>query len=534
MKAFATLLDRLSYMPSRLGKLELLKDYFKTTPDPDRGFALAALSDALPVKVPLRRIITELSKNKFDPYLFGLSRDYVGDSAETLALIWTNIETIQPPPQLHEIIEILRPLKSGMVAAVVSNWLDQCNTVERWALLKFLSGASRVGVSARLAKTALAEAFNVDLHDIEEMWHGISPPYLELFAWAEGRGDKPTSGGQPVFKPLMLSNPLEDAVRDTINIEKFAVEWKWDGIRVQFYRSGGVAKLFSRSGDDISATFPELIADQNFNGILDGELLVMNQEVVAPFSDLQQRLNRKNVTASMLKKYPAHIRLYDALHLDGEDLRKMNFDERRSRLEMWYEKGQSHHTDLSPLLHIHDKNELLNIWGNIRDAGIEGLMLKRRDSAYLQGRQQGYWYKWKRRPLVADCVLLYAQRGAGKRSSFYSDYTFGAWKAEGDARILVPVGKAYSGFTDVELRKIDRFIRENTTQKFGPVRSVKAELVFEVAFDAINLSGRHKSGIAMRFPRISRIRWDKPAEEADTLDNLMKLTDLTDQTNSEN
>lgn len=525
MKAFATLLDHLSYMPSRLGKLALLKDYLKTTPDPDRGYALAALSDALPVKVPLRRIITELSKDKFDPYLFGLCRDYVGDSAETLALIWPNTESNQSPPILQEIVETLQPLKSGMVTAILGQWLDQCNAVERWALLKFLSGASRVGVSARLAKTAVAEAFGADVHDIEEMWHGISPPYLSLFAWAEGRGEKPFSGAQPVFKPIMLSNPLEDIVRDTLDISKFAVEWKWDGIRVQLSRSGGITKLFSRSGDDISATFPELIDEQSFDGILDGELLVMHQNVVAPFSDLQQRLNRKTVTAAMLKKYPAHVRLYDALVLDGEDLREFNFDERRKHLEGWFEKCQSHHTDLSPLLKILDKVELLNVWSNIREAGIEGLMLKRRSSSYLQGRQQGHWYKWKRRPLVADCVLLYAQRGAGKRSSFYSDYTFGAWKQEGDQRILVPVGKAYSGFTDEELRKIDRFIRENTTQKFGPVRSVKPELVFEVAFDAINLSGRHKAGIAMRFPRISRIRWDKPAEEADTIDNLMKLVE---------
>ena len=523
MKAFAILLDRLSNTPSRLGKLALLKHYLTTTPDPDRGYALAALSEEMPVNIPLRRVITDLSKDKFDPYLFGLSRDYVGDSAETLALIWPNMQSTIEPPRLHEIVDALRPLKGAMLAPVISQWLDQCNTVERWALLKFLSGASRVGVSARLAKTALAEAFNTDLHDIEEMWHGLSAPYQSLFDWLEGRGEKPMSGGQPVFKPLMLSNPLEEPVRDALDISEFAVEWKWDGIRVQWSRSGGVTKLFSRSGDDISGTFPDLIEGQSFEGILDGELLVLQQDTVAPFSDLQQRLNRKAVSAPILKKYPGHVRLYDALQLDGEDVRGLSFIERRKRLEDWFRKSPLRFADLSPVLPIHDKTELLNLWSNIRESGIEGLMLKRKTSPYLQGRQQGHWYKWKRQPLVADCVLLYAQRGAGKRSSFYSDYTFGAWKMEGDARVLVPVGKAYSGFTDEELRRIDRFVRDNTTQKFGPVRSVKPELVFEVAFDAINLSGRHKSGIAMRFPRISRIRWDKPAAEADTVDNLMKL-----------
>ena len=523
MRAFASLLDRLSNTPSRLGKLELLKHYLKTAPDPDRGYALAALSEELPVNVPLRRIVTDLSKDRFDPYLFGLSRDYVGDSAETLALIWPDTKSSAEPPGLQEIVDTLRPLKSGLFAAVIANWLDQCNTVERWALLKFLSGASRVGVSGRMVKTALAEAFNVDLHDIEEMWHGLSPPYASLFDWLEGRGDKPTSGGQPVFKPLMLSNPLEDAVREVLDISEFVVEWKWDGIRVQWSHSGGLTKLFSRSGDDISGTFPELVIDQWFDGILDGELLVMYEGTVAPFSDLQQRLNRKSVTASILKRYPAHIRLYDALQLDGEDIRSLSFLERRKKLEDWFQKSEIRFADLSPLLDIGDKTKLIDLWSNIREEGIEGLMLKRKASSYLQGRPQGHWYKWKRRPLVADCVLLYAQRGAGKRSSFYSDYTFGAWKTEGETRVLVPVGKAYSGFTDDELRKIDRFVRDNTTQKFGPVRSVKPELVFEVAFDAINNSNRHKSGIAMRFPRISRIRWDKPAAEADTIEILTKL-----------
>ena len=523
MKTFAVLLNRLSNMPSRLGKLALLEYYLTSTPDPDRGYGLAALCEELPVNVPLRRIITDLSKDRFDPYLFGLSRDYVGDSAETLALIWPNTEFRIEPPRLHEIVATLRSMKSGSFAPVIAKWLDQCNTVERWALLKFLSGASRVGVSARLAKTAVAEAYHIDLHEIEEMWHGLSAPYLELFEWLEGRGEKPASAGQPTFKPLMLSNPLEDAVRNTLVLSEFAVEWKWDGIRVQWARSSGVTRLFSRSGDDISASFPELTDDQNFEGILDGELLVVHQNVVAPFSDLQQRLNRKSVSLPILKKYPAHIRLYDALQLDGNDYREFSFVERRKRLEEWFQNSEIRHADLSPILNIQDKTELIELWSNIRAAGIEGLMLKRKTSAYLHGRQQGHWYKWKRRPFVADCVLLYAQRGAGKRSSFYSDYTFGAWKGEGDARVLVPVGKAYSGFTDEELREIDKFIRNNTTQKFGPVRSVNPELVFEVAFDAINLSSRHKSGIAMRFPRISRIRWDKPAAEADTVENLIKL-----------
>jgi DNA ligase 1 len=521
MRDFAILMDRLSYTPGRLAKLTLLESYFKATPDPDRGYALAALTDTLPLSVPLRRILGELAEGRFDPYLFGLARDYVGDSAETLALIWPESEA-SDPPSLGSVMETLGPVRAAAMAKIIAGWLDRCNTIERWALLKFLAGAARVGVSARLAKTALASAFNTDITEIEEVWHGVKPPYLDLFAWLTGERERPVAKDYPVFRPMMLSHPLEEQW-EALQVEDFAIEWKWDGIRVQFARAGGVTALYSRTGDDIGPAFPELIEGQVFNAVLDGELLVKRDNHVADFSDLQQRLNRKQVTQPMLVKYPAHIRLYDALILDGEDIRTLAFDERRKRLEDWQLANAPHHTDLSPMLDVKSKIELQTLWDSIRAEGIEGLMLKRRLSPYLQGRPQGHWYKWKRSALTADCVLLYAQRGSGKRSSFYSDYTFGVWQQNAEGKALIPVGKAYSGFTDEELRKLDRFVRDNTTERFGPVRAVKPELVFEVAFDAINRSSRHKSGLAMRFPRISRIRWDKPAEEADTLDGLTKL-----------
>jgi DNA ligase 1 len=521
MKDFASLMDRLSYTPGRLAKLTLLESYFKATPDPGRGYALAALTDTLPLSVPLRRLLGELAEGRFDPYLFDLARDYVGDSAETLALIWPE-SNVSDPPSLAEIVETMRPLRPGEMTKVIAGWLSRSNAIERWALLKFLAGAARVGVSARLAKTALANAFNADLTEIEEVWHGVKPPFSDLFAWLSGTGPRPIATDYPVFRPMMLSHPLEEQW-ETLDVAEFAVEWKWDGIRVQFARAADVTALYSRTGDDIGAAFPELIEGQGFNAVLDGELLVKRGDHVADFSDLQQRLNRKQVTQPMLVKYPAHIRLYDALILDGEDIRALTFAERRKRLEEWHAANPPHHTDLSPLLDVPSKPELKLLWDAIRAEGIEGLMLKRRASPYMQGRPQGQWYKWKRSALTADCVLLYAQRGSGKRSSFYSDYTFGVWQGEGDTRALVPVGKAYSGFTDEELRRLDRYVRENTIQRFGPVRSVKPELVFEVAFDAINKSTRHKSGLAMRFPRIARIRWDKPAAEADTLAALSRL-----------
>ena len=525
MKKFAELLDRLSYTPSRNGKLTLLQDYFRTTADPDRGFALAAFTDKLPLRLPLRKIITILSETRFDPVLYRLSRDYVGDSAETLALIWEPRSKSASPAGLTAIVETLRHASTSTMAAQIAKLLDQLNSVERWALLKFLSGALRVGVSARLAKYSLALAFSKDLSEIEELWHGQTPPYVELFEWLVGIGERPLNPNNLTFKPLMLANPLEESDWEKLLLMDYAFEWKWDGIRVQLVGRGEEIALFSRNGDEIGKSFPELLSLQNFNAVLDGELLIKGEGEVQSFSDLQQRLNRKTVTSAIQKTYPAHIRLYDALEIDGIDLRNLPFEERRTRLEQWYESSGVRNIDLSPLIRVENKVEMREMWKNARVSGVEGLMIKLKKSPYLAGRPQGKWFKWKRDALVADCVLMYAQRGSGKRSSYYSDYTFGAWTPENDVQVLVPVGKAYSGFTDAELLKIDRFVRENTVQQFGPVRAVSPTLVFEVAFDSINRSKRHKSGLAMRFPRISRIRWDKLASEADSVITLLNLAE---------
>ncbi len=525
MKLFSGLLDRLSYTPSRNGKLTLMISYFRSAPDPDRGYALAALTDGLPFSFPIRRSVTELAQSRFDAELYQLSRDYVGDTAETLALIWPASLRAGEPPCLSDIVESLRQLKRDESAAQLAVWLDQLDVTGRWALLKFLGGAARVGVSARLAKLAVAEAFATNVDEIEELWHGLEPPYLPLFDWLEGRAGLPPKSATPVFRPLMLAHPLEDADFEALDIEAFAFEWKWDGIRVQVAGRNGAVRMFSRSGDDIGGGFPDLLEGLSLEGVLDGELLVLRAGEVAPFSDLQQRLNRKSVTRAMVAKYPVHVRLYDALELDGEDLRALPFVERRARLERWHGENSPRAMDLSEQLQPESKSDLRRIWDSTRHSGIEGLMLKRRDGPYLAGRPKGHWYKWKRAALTADCVLMYAQRGAGKRSSFYSDYTFGVWAEGKDGRALVPVGKAYSGFTDAELKDLDRFVRQHTVERFGPVRSVEPKLVLEVAFDAIQHSSRHKAGLAMRFPRIARIRWDKPAGEADTLEQLIRIVE---------
>jgi DNA ligase-1 len=524
MKPFAELLDRLSYSPGRNAKLRLMQTYFRETPDPDRGWALAALTDGLPFSFPVRRTITDLMAKRLDMELFRLSRDYVGDTAETVALAWPEPALPEEPPRLSEVIGRLGLIGRQDLGDAVEDWLDRLDATSRWALLKLLTGALRVGVSARLAKTAVAEMAGRHVSEIEEVWHALAPPYLPLFDWLEGRGPQPDTTGAPVFRPLMLAHPLEASDLAALDLSEFAAEWKWDGIRVQIAAAGGEARLYSRTGDDIGASFPDLIAAIRFDAVLDGELLVLRDGEVAPFNDLQQRLNRKTVSRRLIELYPAHVRLYDALVIEGEDLRARPFEERRALLERWHTRLRPARTDLSEVVSIGSKDEIVRIWAETRAIGIEGLMLKRRSSPYLAGRPKGHWYKWKRAPLTLDCVLMYAQRGSGKRSSYYSDYTFGAWRTRADGTVeLTPVGKAYSGYTDAELLDLDRWIRANTIERFGPVRAVRPELVLEVAFDAVQHSSRHKSGVAMRFPRIHRIRWDKLATEADRLETLVDL-----------
>ena len=524
MKDFAALLDRLAYTPSRNDKLKLLGDYFAAVPDPDRGYALAALTDGLFFRLPLRRILTDMLAIRVDPVLFDLSRDYVGDTAETIALIWPGKPSAGEPPRLATIVETVQSALAMEVPSLLAGWLDRLDATGRWALLKLLTGALRVGVSARLAKTALAQWSGVPLADIEEVWHGLKPPYVELFAWLSGQAPRPEIGGAPVFRPLMLSHQIEDKELAGIVPADFVAEWKWDGIRVQAAHQGGERRLFSRTGDDISGAFPDVVEALPEGVVLDGELLVMRGREVAPFNDLQQRLNRKTVTPAMLKSHPAHIRLYDMLFEGEEDLRALPFTERRARLEAWHAARAPARTDISSVIDFASIGQLEALWAGARETGIEGLMLKRRDSPYLAGRPKGHWYKWKRAPLTLDAVLMYAQRGSGKRSSYYSDYTFGAWRSgEGGESELVPVGKSYFGFTDEELKELDTFVRNHTVDSFGPVRQVEPKLVFEVAFDSVHRSTRHKSGVAMRFPRIHRIRWDKPAEEADRLETLMAM-----------
>ncbi|KRR20326.1 cisplatin damage response ATP-dependent DNA ligase [Bradyrhizobium retamae] len=621
MNRFAELLDRLAYEPGRNNKLRLITAYFRDTPDPDRGYALAALTGALSFKHAKPGLVRDLIMDRTDPVLFGLSYDYVGDLSETVALMWpkggenyresllghptpqpsrargegaqlhaglpprtksrATIETLAvpsplagaeasearsrgqgegyptgglnvdprrhnnpPPPTLCEVITTLRTLGKTELPSQLARWLDELDETGRWALLKLVTGAMRIGISARLAKTAAAALGDKDPHEIELIWPGLAPPYLDLFAWLEGHGEKPVNRDPAPFRPVMLAHAIEDTDFASLDPADFIAEWKWDGIRVQAVsgrdeRGHTQARLYSRTGEDITNSFPDLLPSLHLPGAIDGELLVLRDGRVQTFNVLQQRLNRKVVSPRLTKDFPIHLRAYDLLGDDENDLRELPFVERRAHLEAFVRKLNDPRIDLSPTIVFDSWDALIAARADPASAGagedadaVEGVMLKRRDAPYLPGRPKGQWWKWKRDPHIIDAVLMYAQRGHGKRSSYYSDYTFGVWTSGEDGEQLVPVGKAYFGFTDEELLQIDRFVRRNTTEKFGPVRHVVHEpdqgLVLEVAFEGLARSPRHKSGVAMRFPRISRLRWDKPPREADRLETLERmLKDVT-------
>jgi DNA ligase 1 len=521
MKSFARLLERLAFTAGRNAKLTILAHYFAATPDPDRGWALAALSSTLDLRQVSPSLLRRLAGERVDEKLFALSYDFVGDLAETIALIWPEATTSGPEVTLSDAVALLRDTSKLTLPAAIATMLDRMTPPERLAFLKLATGNMRVGLSTRLARVALVQGSASQgsarsVEEIEEIWHGLTPPYGSLFAWLAG-GARPEAAAAAPFRPVMLSTPITPDDLTPLDPAAYFAEWKWDGIRVQAVSEGGMRRLYSRTGEDIGAAFPDLLDVLNFEGAVDGELLIRRGADVAPFADLQKRLGRKVVSKAMLQSHPASLRLYDVLTWQAEDLRAQPLAMRRSQLQ--HATFDSPRIDLSPLLPFTTWEDLTAIRANPPAQVIEGVMIKRRNAPYIAGRPRGPWYKWKRDPMVIDAVLLYAQSGHGKRSGFYSDFTFGVW----DGPDLVPVGKAYFGFTDEELKELDRFVRKNTTQRFGPVRQLAPLLVVEVAFEGLNLSTRHRAGLAMRFPRISRIRWDKPATEADHLATLRTM-----------
>jgi len=533
MKAFAALYQRLDRSTATLDKRAALVDYFQHARAHDAAWALYLLSGGkvggarrkIAASGELRAWIAEASG--LPPWLVEDSYAQVGDLAETLTLLLDDPPTRGQDRPLADWIEqhllaVANQPEPVRHAAVAAGW-RQLPTAERLVFNKLLTGALRVGVSQRLVQQALAEWSGLDIARIAQRMLGDWVPSPGLLAQLLSPDELPLDRQQPY--PFFLASPLEGEPDERLgDIGAWLLEWKWDGIRLQLLRRRGEVALWSRGEERLDGSFPEIeaAADALPDGcVLDGELLAWDEASDQPraFTALQTRIQRRKPGAATLRNTPVRVLAYDLLEHDGEDLRPLPLQQRRARLAAVIGALRDPRIQLSPDVHAADWAQAAQLRDGARDRGVEGLMLKRRDSIYQSGRRRGDWWKWKVDPLTIDAVLLYAQAGHGRRSTLYTDYTFGVW----DGEALVPVAKAYSGLDDKEILALDRWIRANTRERFGPVRSVRAEQVFELGFEAVNRSARHKSGIAVRFPRILRWRHDKPAGDADRLATLQAL-----------
>ncbi|HAL22401.1 MAG TPA: ATP-dependent DNA ligase [Stenotrophomonas sp.] len=533
MKAFAALYQRLDRSTATLDKRAALVDYFRTAPPRDAAWALYLLSGGkvggarrkVAASGELRRWITEASG--LPAWLVEDSYAQVGDLAETLTLLLDDPATPAPERALADWIEqhllaVANQDEALRHAAVLQGW-QQLPAAERLVFNKLLTGALRVGVSQRLVQQALAEWSGLDIARIAQRMLGEWVPSPAALAQLLSPDELPTDRQQPY--PFFLASPLEGAPAERLGaLDDWVLEWKWDGIRLQLLRRNGEVALWSRGEERLDGRFPEI--EQAAAGlpdgcVIDGELLAWDSADDLPraFTALQTRIQRRKPGAATLRNTPVRVLAYDLLERDGQDLRALPLHERRAQLAQLLDALADPRLQLSPPVLAEDWAEAARLRDGARERGVEGLMIKRRDSVYQAGRRRGDWWKWKIEPLTIDAVLLYAQAGHGRRSTLYTDYTFGVW--DGDA--LVPVAKAYSGLDDKEILALDRWIRAHTRERFGPVRSVDAVQVFELGFEAVNRSSRHKSGIAVRFPRILRWRHDKPASEADQLHTLQAL-----------
>ncbi|HUD41063.1 MAG TPA: ATP-dependent DNA ligase [Dokdonella sp.] len=537
MKRFAALYRELDRSTGTADKRAALVAYFREAPVEDAAWALWLLSGgklaASRARIANSRELRAwiVAESGQPEWLVEDCYDHVGDLAETLALLLDDPAAEDDDRPLHVWIEreLLPPAGADEALrrdAVVRAWRT-LGFDQRLLFNKLLTGALRVGVSQRLVQQALAEMSGIDIARIAQRMLGAwtpSPRFMrDLLTVEELPGDRQ----QPY--PFFLASPLEPA--DGIEVAArlgevgdWLLEWKWDGIRLQLIRRGGEVALWSRGEERLEGRFPEIEAAAGAlarDCVIDGELLAWGEreDRPLPFTALQKRIQRRKPGIRLLAEAPARVLAYDLLELDGTDLRTLPLRQRRETLATLVDQLADPRIALSPLVDARDWTEAARRREDARERGVEGLMLKRRESVYQVGRRRGDWWKWKIEPLTIDGVLLYAQSGHGRRSTLFTDYTFGLW----DGEALVPVAKAYSGLDDREILELDRWIRAHTLERFGPVRSVPAEHVFELGFEAVNRSSRHKSGIAVRFPRILRWRRDKPAAEADRLDALKAL-----------
>ena len=526
MKSFANLYKELDETTKTNEKIDALVRYFSEVDPADGAWAVYFLSGRR-----LKRLV-QLPKLKLwaaeavniSTWLFDECYEAVGDLAETISLLHGAAERFSELPLHRWIVERVLPLRDGddetTKKTLVDTW-QQLDEQQRYVWTKLITGGFRVGVSQRLVIRALAQVAGIDpaviAHRLMGSWQPTVQFYQQLLA--EDTGDADSSRPYPFF----LAYPLEEEASSLGPVREWQVEWKWDGIRAQLIRRHGETFLWSRGEELITEQFPEL-ADAGKHlpdgTVLDGEILPWKNGEVLPFSRLQRRLGRKKLNQRVMSEFPVLLLIYDLLEQEGEDIREKPLLWRRERLvELMAPVDSTLPLNVSPVVQANSWEELATAQKESRSRKVEGLMLKRLSSPYRVGRRRGNWWKWKVEPLAVDAVLIYAQRGHGRRASLYTDYTFGVW----DNDTLVPFAKAYSGLTDDEIRRVDRFVRNNIKEKFGPVRSVRPELVFELAFESIQRSKRHKSGVAVRFPRIHRWRRDKSIQEADTLETVKAL-----------
>jgi len=532
MKLFTELYVELDQTNKTNEKVEAMRFYFERAAKSDAAWAFYFLSGRKPRQIVPSKKLREwaIERAGIPEWLYLESRDTVGDSAETIALLLPNNATVDETP-LHILVEKrLLPLRTSAEeiqrTEVIAAW-SQMNYSQRLVYNKLISGSFRVGVSQQLVVRALSQISELPTDIIAHRAMGDWEPTPDFF----NRLIDPEMDSEetPIARPFPfhLAHQMDFAPGDLGETSEWQAEWKWDGIRAQVIKRKDEVFVWSRGEDLITERFPEIAsaAAQLPNGtVLDGEILPWNDGRVLPFTELQKRIGRKNLSAKILAEVPVILQCYDLLEFEGRDIRTLEFKTRREFLEKLV-------NDLNPeagqVLRVTeavtgaDWNDLAVTRERSRLLGVEGFMLKRRESPYRTGRHRGDWWKWKIDPLTIDAVLIYAQKGTGKRANLFTDYTFAVWKGSD----LVPFAKAYSGLTDAEIRKVDQYVRDNTIETFGPVRSVTPKLVFEIAFEALQRSTRHKSGVAVRFPRILRWRDDKTIEQADSLETIFTMLD---------
>ena len=524
MKTFAQLITSLESTNKTNAKIDAMVHYLQTAPENDKLWFLALFTG----KRPKRPVNTNLLKlwaleiTQLPEWLFLESYSSVGDLGETLSLIL-------PPPEneidkslsqwMSELIDLKDKTEEEKRIYVIESW-NGLDYTERFIFNKLIGGSFRIGVSKKLLINALSKYSEIDssqlMHSIMGKWNVEEENFEDLISGTNINPDN----SKPY--PFCLAYPMEKEIHELGNPEDWQAEYKWDGIRGQLIKRNKEIFLWSRGEELVTPQFPELVsALEKMEGdfVLDGEILGVVDNQVLNFNELQKRLNRKTITAKMLKEIPVKSFVYDILEFNGEDLREKPLSERRAILEKLINENPHENIKLSEIIQYKNWEELTEIRSNSRENNSEGLMLKQKNSHYHSGRKKGDWWKWKVDALTIDAVLIYAQKGSGRRSGYYTDYTFAVKKEDQ----LVTIAKAYSGLTDKEIMEVSKFVTRNSLEKFGPVRTVKPELVFEIAFEGIGYSNRHKSGVALRFPRIVRWRRDKKVDEIDDIEEVKKL-----------